>query len=460
MAQWSPSFFKVHQVYQVAPPQGTTTSATLPLTFFDLLWLRLPSTERLYFYQFQNPTISFFDSILPNLKRSLELTLQHFFPLAGNITWPQHSPIPTITYIAGQDSVSLTVSESHEDFNHLCSNLCQVSKFQPLVPRLSISDDKASLLALQVTFFPNSGFCIGITTHHAAFDGNCSTMFMKAWAYTCSKISQTPSMSSWSLPENLTPIFDRSAVKDPKGIAELYANTWLNFGGENNRNLKILETNTEARTEVVKGVFELKPSQIQKLKQYAKSNNLEAKVSTFTVTSSYLLHCLVKAEEPECKKVAFLFNVDCRSRLEPPLGASYFGNCVAIPLILVEKERIEGNDGFLNALKVITEVLYDLENNENGVLNGAENYMLMVQSVVGEGSRLYSPSGSPWFGVYGVDFGFGRPKRVDVASVNKTASFSLSEGSNVDGGIEIGLALDKNHMEAFAALFHREIETF
>ncbi|MED6162398.1 hypothetical protein PIB30_070099 [Stylosanthes scabra] len=289
-------------------------------------------------------------------------------------------------------------------------------------------------------------------------------MFMKAWAYTCSMISQTPSMSSsssWSLPQNLTPIFDRSAVKDPKGIAELYANTWLNFGGENNRNLKILESPIKkAGTEVVKGEFELKPSQIQKLKQYAKSNNLESKVSTFTVTSSYLLHCLVKAEEPECNKVAFLFNVDCRSRLEPPLEPSYFGNCVAIPLILVEKERIEGNDGFMNALKVITEVLYDLEKNENGVLNGAENYMLMVQSVVGEGSRMYSASGSPWFGVYGIDFGFGRPKRVDVASVNKTASFSLSEGTNLDGGIEIGLALNKNHMEAFAALFHQEIETF
>ncbi|XP_057738557.1 phenolic glucoside malonyltransferase 1-like [Arachis stenosperma] len=459
MAQSPPAFFKVHEVYKVAPPQGTTTTTTttLPLTFFDLLWLRLPSTERLYFYEFPNPTSSFFDSLLPNLKHSLQLTLQHFFPLAGNITWPQHSLIPTITYVPGQDSVPLVVSESNEDFNHLCSNLCQVSKFQQLVPRLSISDHRASLLALQVTVFPNSGFCIGITTHHAAFDGNCSTMFMKAWAYTCSQISHTPSMS---LPENLTPFFDRSAVKDPKRIAELFAKTWLNFGGENNRSLKILETATESRTDVVKGVFELKTSQIQKLKKHAKSSNLETKVSTFAVTSAYLLHCLVKAEQAESKKVAFLFNVDCRSRLEPPLGPTYFGNCVAIPLISVEKERIEGSDGFINALKMITEVLYDLENNDNGVLNGAENYMLMVQSVVGEGSRLYSPSGSPWFGVYGVDFGFGKPTRVDVASVNKTASFSLSEGRNVDGGIEIGLALTQNHMETFAALFHQQIETF
>ena len=73
---------KILEICLVSPPQEkTTTQTSLSLTFFELLWLRLPPVERLFFYEFPNQTISFFDTILPNLKHSLSLTLQHFLPL-------------------------------------------------------------------------------------------------------------------------------------------------------------------------------------------------------------------------------------------------------------------------------------------------------------------------------------------------------------------------------------------
>ncbi|KAI4346681.1 hypothetical protein L6164_007554 [Bauhinia variegata] len=69
MAQPKP--VKVLQVSPVAPtPPQTTTStapATLPLTFFDVFWLRFPPVERVFFYKFPYPTTSFFNSILPKL---------------------------------------------------------------------------------------------------------------------------------------------------------------------------------------------------------------------------------------------------------------------------------------------------------------------------------------------------------------------------------------------------------
>ncbi|CAN1122991.1 Anthocyanin 5-aromatic acyltransferase [Linum perenne] len=52
--------------------------------------------RRLFFYDFPYPTTHFTQSILPNLRRSLSLTLtlQHFFPLAENLVTPTppHSP--------------------------------------------------------------------------------------------------------------------------------------------------------------------------------------------------------------------------------------------------------------------------------------------------------------------------------------------------------------------------------
>ncbi|XP_061366523.1 phenolic glucoside malonyltransferase 1-like [Gastrolobium bilobum] len=446
---------KVHQVCSVAPPQETTP-ISLPLTFYDVLWIRLPPVERLFFYEFHNQTTttttttSFFDSILPNLKQSLSLTLQHFLPLVGNITWPNDSLNPIIKYVPG-DAVPFTIAESNADFNHLCSNFCDVVERHPLIPRLKISHDQASVLALQVTVFPSFGFCIGITTHHAALDGKSSTLFLKSWAHLCSNLGGS------SLPENLTPFFDRSVIRDPSGINDAYVNGWLTYGGEtNNRSLKVWESINTAQTDAVKGLFELTPSHIQKLKQYALSKlKMKVKLSSFSVTCAYLLGCVVKVDQPKSNRVAFIFSVDCRSRLDPPIVPTYIGNCVIPHAVVVETEEVLGNDGFISALKGIIDELNRVEN--DGVLHDAKNWMQKIQSVSGD--RLFSTAGSPRFEVYSIDFGFGRPKKVDVASIDKTGAFSLSESKNNNGGIEIGLALNKGQMEAFAALFSQGLES-
>ncbi|OIW06537.1 hypothetical protein TanjilG_29958 [Lupinus angustifolius] len=445
----------LHQLHSVAPPHATTAT-TFPLTFFDILWLRLPPVERLFFYEFPttSKTTSFYDIIVPNLKHSLSLTLQHFIPLVGNITWPLESSNPIINYVPG-DAVSFTVAESNSDnFNHLCSNLCDVVDRQHLIPRLNISHEQASVLSLQVTLFPNSGFCIGITTHHAAVDGKSSTMFLKTWAYFCSKIQEQLTQIPSSLPENQTPFLDRSVINDPSGITEAFVDSWLNYDGPNNRSLKVWDTISAVKTEQVKGLFELTPSHIQKLKKHALSK-VKTKVSTFSVTCAYLLSCLAKVEKPKDERVAFIFSVDCRTRLDSPILATYFGNCVFPQLVVVETNKLVENDGFIIALEGIIDALNKLE---DGVLNEGEKWMSKIQSAIG--NRLFSTAGSPRFEVYGIDFGWGRPKKVDVTSIDKTGAFSLSESKNNDGGVEVGLALNKVEMEAFLALFHQQLESF
>ncbi|OIW12343.1 hypothetical protein TanjilG_32459 [Lupinus angustifolius] len=454
----SSTSLKVHHVYSVAPPDATTAT-TLPLTFFDIFHLRLPAVERLFFYEFPNPTTtttSFFDVIVPNLKHSLQLTLQHFVLLAGNITWPLESSKPIINYVPG-DTVPFTVAESKADFNHLSSNLCEVVVDRDnLIPRLHISHEQASVLALQVTLFPNLGFCVGITTHHAVLDGKSSTMFFKTWAYICSKLDPLTKLPlpGLSLREDLIPFFDRSVISDPIGITEAYVDNWLNHEGPNNRSLKLWDSITEVKTELVKGLFELTPSCIQKLKQYAQSK-LKIKVSTFSVTCAYLLACLAKVEKPKADKVAFIFGVDYRSRLDPPILPTYFGNCVLPQLVLAETNKLLGNDGFINALERIVDVLSKID---DVMLNEAKNWESKMQSAMG--GRLFAAAGSPRFEVYDTDFGWGRPKKVDVSSVDKRGAFSLSKSKKNDGGVDIGLALNKGQMEAFAALFDQEIESF
>ncbi|KAK7266564.1 hypothetical protein RIF29_19212 [Crotalaria pallida] len=464
-----PEGFKVIQLCSVAPPQGTATSSSaptsLPLTFFDIFWLRFPPVERLFFFELPHQTTtSFFHSIiLPNLKHSLQLTLQHFLPLAGNITWPLDSLCPIINYVPG-DAVSFTVAESNADFNHLCSNLCDAKERYPLIPRLTTSHAQASLLALQVTVFPSFGFCIGITSHHAALDGKSSTSFIKAWAYACSKqLIESPSPSSslslslsLSLPEHLTPFFDRTVIKDPAGITEAYVDAWLKNGGPNNRSLKVWEAVSTIETEAVKGLFELTPLHIQKLKQCAQSMlGKNVRLSTFSVTCAYVLTCLVKTERPKTNRVVFMFGIDCRSRLDPPIAPAYFGNCIAGQKVEVETKKLSENDGFIRALEGICEALVIAE---GGILDGAENWISSMHTMPED--RYFSTAGSPRFEVYSIDFGWGRPKKVDVTSIDRTGAFSLSESRNNNKGIEIGLTLKKHEMEVFNALFAQGLESF
>jgi hypothetical protein len=92
---------------------------------------------------------------------------------------------------------------------------------------------------------------------------------------------------------------------------------------------------------------------------------------------------------------------------------------------------------------------------ERGVMEGAEGGLGKVLSVLPE--RPMSVGGSPRHGVYeGTDFGWGRPCRVEMVSIEKTpGTVSLAEGPDGEGGVEVevGVVLPPDAMEAFASCF-------
>ncbi|KAI4346685.1 hypothetical protein L6164_007558 [Bauhinia variegata] len=455
-----PNTVKILQVLPVAPPPGTTISTaptSLPSTYFDIVCLRASPAERLFFYEFPHPTTSFFDSVLPKLKHSLSFTLQHFPPLAGNLVWPHESPKPIIRFVPG-DALSLTIAQSDSDLNHISgTNPCEALEHYPLVPHLTTSHEKTSVLAVQITLFPGSGFSIGAVAHHAVLDGKTSTLFLKSWAHICSKLTETsPSSPPPSLPENLIPFFDRAVIRDPKDIGAIYINEWTKHDAANSRSVKLWNWDNKIPHEEIRGTFELTPSDLQKLKESVASElkNKSFPVSKFALTSAYTWACLVKAEQTESNSVTLIFAADCRSRLEPPIPPTYFGNCISVQRVSLETKNLLGNDGFITALEAISENLNGLK---AGVLNGAETWLSHVGNQSDKKIRI---SGSPRFEVYSIDFGWGRPKKVEMTSIaKKVGAFSVEESRHGNGGIEIGLALKKSDMEAFSALFAEGLES-
>ncbi|KAF6163248.1 hypothetical protein GIB67_025112 [Kingdonia uniflora] len=72
--------------------------------------------------------------------------------------------------------------------------------------------------------------------------------------------------------------------------------------------------------------------------------------------------------------------------------------------------------------------------------------------------RIISIVGSPFLRVYDAYFGWGRPKKVEVISICITGAMSLSEHSGGEVGIEVGLALKNEEMNAFASSFSKTIK--
>ncbi|ESQ46589.1 hypothetical protein EUTSA_v10000635mg [Eutrema salsugineum] len=446
-------------------PSDSSESLTLPLTFFDLLWYKLHPVQRVIFYRLTDATRPFFDSVIvPNLKSSLSSTLSHYLPLAGQLVWDSLEQKPSIVYTPN-DAVSFTIAESNADFSSFTGNKpFPATELYPLAPELTISDDSATAVSFQATLFPNQGFCIGVTAHHAVLDGKTTTNFLKSWAHTCKRQQEeTPNVS---LPQDLIPIYDRTVVKGPKDIDMKILNQWhtvITFfsGGkepENPKSLKLFPS-PAINPDVARFTLDLTLEDIQSLRERLKressapsSSSKELRLSTFVVTYSYVLSCLIRARGGDPNRpVGYGFAVDCRSLLDPPIPVNYFGNCVSATFNMsLAAKTFFGEEGFLAAARMVSDSVEGLD--ESVAFNIPD--VLAAFTTIPPGSQVLSVAGSTRFGVYGLDFGWGRPERVVVVSIDRGEAISMAESRDGNGGVEIGFSLKKHEMEALIDLLH------
>ncbi|KAL7164540.1 hypothetical protein ACSBR2_040443 [Camellia fascicularis] len=454
----APNPVKVLEVCRVAPTPSSPDSAaptSLPLTFFDVLYLRFPPVKRIFFYETSHSTTTFSEIVLPKLKHSLSLTLHHYLPLAGNLTWSPDSDKPIIQYVEGHDAISLTIAESEaESFYHLSGDSSREAKeFHHYLPQLVASHTQVPVMALQVTLFPNTGFSIGYAIHHAVLDGKTISLFMHSWASICLRGQVS------TLTPELTPFYDRNIVDDPDDLETTFLNGWLQQNGNNNKSL--MTWDLKAPPDVFLATFRLTQANIENIKkrvqaQWQEKNNhkLAIPLSTFTITSAYTWVCLLKTLKMRSQKVRLIIGVDCRARLEPPLPSTYFGNCITGCMVDADSNDLIGEDGLTMAATAIGEAIQGLN---DGVLKGAKDCITTLLSSQKE--ALISIAGSPRLEMYNIDFGWGRPRKVEVTSIDKSGAFSLADSRDGNGGLQIGIVLKKHEIEAFASLFASGLET-
>ncbi|KAK7859498.1 malonyl-coenzyme:anthocyanin 5-o-glucoside-6'''-o-malonyltransferase [Quercus suber] len=109
-------------------------------------------------------------------------------------------------------------------------------------------------------------------------------------------------------------------------------------------------------------------------------------------------------------------------------------------------------DGIIVAAEVFGNTVKRLDKSFFG---GAEKWISDWEVMFG--SELHvMVSGSPKLDLYETDFGWGRPKKIEEISIDTTRAISLTESRDLEGGIEVGLALPKPEMDAFVTLYTEE----
>lgn len=459
MAPTMQKTIELHRCF--VPPAAEPPEISLPLTFFDMEWIQFHSLHRVLFYESHCSTTHFTSTIVPQLKKSLSLTLKHYFPVSGNLIYPQNSDndtMPVLRYRAG-DSVPLTVFESYRvsDFHHLSGNQSrEADEFYAYVPEMPPKNIEAEsrivmpLLSIQVTLFPETGICIGITCNHIVGDARSTTDFMNAW----SSITRFGGDEQF-LAGDSKPIFDRSLVKDLNGLA---IKRW-------NHMKKKTDDSTVSRLPVpsnrARATFVLTRDDIEKLRVFAIGKRPDlVHLSSFTVASSLAWTCLVKSEAATClEKIDdaepeyFAFLADARSRYNPPLPPTYFGNCLASGFIVESTHGdLKGNEGFLIGVEMIGGLIREKANNRDEIFKGAEEWRSKYESIAGK--RLFGVAESSKIDIYGADYGWGRPKKFESVSIDADRySMSVVKSRDFDGGLEIGLSLPVKLMDAFTGFF-------
>ncbi|VAH94885.1 unnamed protein product [Triticum turgidum subsp. durum] len=422
-----------------APPE-----CSLPLTFFDVLWLTSPPVERVFFYRLAADADV--PAILSNLKTSLAKALSAYYPLAGRLRLTPGTADRHEIYYQPGDGVTFTVAQyyrDHVDFDELVVDKPRkVCKIAPLAPPLPKG---GAVLALQATVL-RRGLAVGMAVHHAACDGAISTRFLHAWA-----AAGTGAVAP------LPPVIDRTLIKDATGLYDVFLKAMPS--ADEMEHVKVLDDKLLA-------TFTLSKEDIQRVKDVVASEAgrrgaAPPRCSSLVATFGFMWSCHQRAKDDAGSTggdpTYLLFPVDHRSRMKPPVPEEYLGNCVGIATHAAPMDQLAAA-GASGLFVACTAVAAAIDEAVRGI-GSPETVALWMHRVREAGvAGMWTVAGSPRFRVYEVDFGFGRPAKVEIVSVARTGAMAAAEGRSSRGGIEVGISLPAAGMQRFQKCFQDAID--
>ncbi|ESQ31199.1 hypothetical protein EUTSA_v10004238mg [Eutrema salsugineum] len=410
-------------------PDEVSDRVKIHLTPWDLFFLGSEYPQRGLLFPQPDPETQ----IISQLKSSLAAALKIFYPFAGRLTKIKNED-ETVSFCIDCDG-------SGVKFVHASAKTVSVSdvlepaggnvpdfldRFFPANGVKSCEGISESLIAFQVTKLKDGVF-IGFGYNHMVADGSSFWNFFNTWSQIC------------STGKNFSPLLLRG---------------WFLDGIEYPIRIPISETVSSPIRVVPSSllqekVFRFTSRNISELKSKANGEVSpdDRKISSLQAISAHMWRSIIKNSDLNPEEVIHCkLLMDMRRRLNPPLEKECFGNVVGFATATTTAGEMLSNGLGWAALQ-INKTVGSQTNEEFRVF--AENWVKkpIIPNHVAVSSNSIIVASSPWFNVFGNDFGWGKPIAVRAGPGN-TSDGKLIVYPGIDqGNIEIQTCLSSHVLE-------------
>ncbi|XP_010515389.1 PREDICTED: uncharacterized acetyltransferase At3g50280-like [Camelina sativa] len=415
----------------VRPVNSNQSGRTkIHLTPFDFSLLQFSSPQRGLLFPKPDPSFH----LISQLKSSLSLALDIYFPFAGRLVKTENLEDNTVSLFVDCDdsgarflhaeAKSVSVSDILQPDG---SVPCFLDDFFPRNGLKNCDGAPEPLLVVQVTEM-NDGVFIGYSYNHMVADGVSMWDFFHTWSKICSSGScfdhKPLVLKRWFLEGIDYPIHipvsmtERPPTSRESSSVDTTKHWMLHFTKKNISDLK-----AKANSEV---------------------GSSDMVISSFQAVSAHMWRSIIRhsgisqERETQCKLV-----VDIRQRINPPLEKDCFGNMVYLASAVTTVEELLDRGLGWAALEI--RKLVSSQTNEN-CRSFAEDWVKNVKNLkLGIGSKVdgdtIAIASSPRFEVYNKDFGWGKPIAARSGpSSSLNGKLTLFPGIN-EGSIDVQATL-------------------
>ncbi|AES78285.1 putative transferase [Medicago truncatula] len=373
-----------------------SSDQTIHLTPWDLRSLLIPTNKKGLFYH--HPVVS---NQIQRLRHSLSSTLAFFQPLAGRLKITEYQDKTVSCSVICNNAGVLFVHARSE--NTCVADILEPTYVPPIVDSFFALTDVRSyegtskpLLAVQVTELID-GIFIGCSFNHAVIDGKSVWHFINSWAEisrSCChhQISKPPTLERWFPDGVQRPIRFPFTLEQQKNHSD--GLSFLSLDDE-----KLCFSNR---------IFHFTKEKIVQLKLKINEEIGTIKISSLQAPLTHLWCCVMcsKKIDPQ-EEVVNRIVIGVGPRLVPPLPEYYFGNAVISCMVKMTAGELLKEGGLCKGACEMNKLIA-LHTDEK-LKNHYESWLRNPSFSNMPKKNFIAISSSPWFDVYGNDFGWGKP---------------------------------------------------
>ncbi|XP_016497503.2 stemmadenine O-acetyltransferase-like [Nicotiana tabacum] len=389
--------------YQLSYLDQIAPNILMPLVFFYAADNNLTNTQR-----------------SNQLKKSLSHVLTRFYPLSGRLEANSHvncndEGIPYIEAIAKCSLSDFLLDPVPKELN----------KFIPC----KLHDVKDFFLLVQANFFECGGMAIGIAISHKLADAMSTFMFINCWGAIARGNTNVPS-----------PRFNSSILFPQRDTSELKSSI------------------TIGKDTIVTKRFVFSASKVSALKdKYTENTRPPSRIEALSTFLWTRLMASIHRKRDENKNYGIVHTLNLRTRSNPPLPESLFGNVMQVVVTIpsLDHNISDEEQGF----ELVKQVREGIHNANSEFVSGLQKinddkHLSFIKVKANEqrkgGLVLFNFTSLCRFPLYEADFGWGQPIWVGSASLvlKNVIGFLDTKSGN---GIEAWVNLKEEDMARFEA---------